>query len=49
MVATGTFWPLFLLCVPDNLVKHSILEDFVHELAPIGYPTVDPILHILVN
>ena len=49
MVATGTFWPLFLLCVADDLVKHRILEDTVHELAPIGYLLVNPCLHIDVN
>ena len=49
MVATGAFGPLFLLCIADNLVKHRILEDTVHELALIGYLTVDPRLHIGIN
>ena len=49
MVTPGTFWPLFLLCIPDYLVKHGILEYFVHEMAPIGYLLVNPCLHIDVN
>ena len=43
------FRPLFLLCVVDYLVKHSILEDTVHRLALIGYLTINPRLHIDVN
>ena len=49
VVTSGTFWPLFLLGVADDLVKHRILEDTVHKLALIGYLTVNPRLHVHIN